>query len=295
MRRRLLLALQIGVPIAALALLAYRFGPGAFRPALAVVSPVPLASALLLGAVAVGAQAARWRIVMRGAGLPLGRTEALAECYRSCALNTVLPGGVAGDVVRAWRQRTDAPLGWWPGAVSVVAERAAGLCVLLAVAAAVLVTQAPSVWPAALAAAVACVAWAVSRPSLRRLSLRDRVAVWAWSTLALASLLALTAVVAATVGIAGGAGEIAVLGLALLAGMAIPLNLGGWGPREAAGVFAAVLVGVTPAAGVAFAVGFGLLVPVSVLPGFLILGMRRIGAVGRGPGQVQLHAHVVAE
>ncbi|HET7326205.1 MAG TPA: lysylphosphatidylglycerol synthase domain-containing protein [Nocardioidaceae bacterium] len=296
MRRHLLLTLQVAVPLACLALLAYRFGPDAFRSALAVVSPVPLLAALLLGGAAVGAQAARWRVVMRGAGLPLGFPEALAECYRSCALNTVLPGGIAGDVLRAWRQRTGAPRGWRPGAVSVLAERAAGLCVLLGAAAAVLLIEAPPAYPAAVAAALACVAWAVSRPSLRRLSLRDRAAVWAWSVLGLLALLGMAAVATATIGVADGPGVVLALGLVLLAGAAVPLNLGGWGPREAAGALAAVLVGVPPAAGVTLAVGFGLLATVSVLPGFLVLGIRRPVRSSRdGARQVELHTHVVTE
>jgi glycosyltransferase 2 family protein len=261
-----------------------------------VVAPVPLLAALLLGGVAVVAHAERWRVVMHGAGLPLGRSEAVAEYYRSSALNSVLPGGVAGDVLRAWRQRTGAPRGWRAGAVSVLTERAAGLCLLLAVAAAVLFVLAPPVYPAVVATALAGVAWAVSRPALRRLSVRDRAAVWGWSAVALAALLGMTAVVAVTIGVADDPGVVAALGLALLAGTAVPLNLGGWGPREAAGALAAVMVGVPPAVGLAFAAGYGLLATVSVLPGFVVLGLHRPPRHVRGEGrQVELDADVVAE
>lgn len=296
MRRRLLRALQIAVPLVILTVLGYQLGSDAFRPALAVVAPVPLTAALLLGGVAVGAHAARWRVLLRGAGLPLGRAEAVAEYYRASALNTVLPGGVAGDVLRAWRRRTGAPRGWRPGAASVLAERAAGVSVLLGVAAVVLATQAPPVSPAALAAGLAGVAWLVSWPSLRRLPPRDRAAVWAWSALSVVALFGLTAVVATSIGVAAGPGVLAVLGFALLAGMTVPLNLGGWGPREAAGALAAVMVGLPPAVGVATAAGYGLLATVSVLPGFLILVAHRPGrALRRGTGQVELDTHVVAE
>jgi glycosyltransferase 2 family protein len=296
MRRRLLRALQIAVPLVILTALGYQLGSDAFRPALAVVAPVPLTAALLLGGVAVGAHAARWRVLLRGAGLPLGRAEAVAEYYRASALNTVLPGGVAGDVLRAWRRRTGAPQGWRPGAVSVLAERAAGVSVLLGVAAVVLATQAPPVSPAALAAGLACVAWLVSWPSLRRLAPRDRAAVWAWSALSVVALFGLTAVVATSIGIAEGPGVLAVLGFALLAGMTVPLSLGGWGPREAAGALAAVMVGLPPAVGVAAAAGYGLLATVSVLPGFLIMVAHRPDrALRRGTGQVELDTHVVAE
>ena len=265
-----MLALQVGVPALALAVLAYRLGPNAFRPALAVVSPLPLFAALVLGGVAVAAHAARWRVVMHGAGLRIGPGEALAEYYRSSALNSVLPGGVGGDVLRAWRQRTGTPEGWRPGAVSVLADRAAGACVLLGAVAAVMLLASPGL--ATVPAVLAGVAWAVARPSLRRLSRRDRVAVWAWSGLSVTALLTLTAVVAAAVGVTARPSDVAVLGMALLAGTAVPLNLGGWGPREAAGALAATLVGVSPALGVALAAGYGLLATVSVLPGFLMLG-----------------------
>jgi glycosyltransferase 2 family protein len=296
MRRGLLVTLQIGVPAVALAVLAYRLGPEAFRPALAVLAPGPLAAALLLGGVAVAANAARWRIVLRGAGLSLSRGQALAECYRATALNVVLPGGVAGDVLRAWRQRTGAPRGWQPGAVSVVTERAAGVALLLGGAAVLLLTTAAPVYPTAVVAVLACVAWAVSRPALRRLSRRERAAVWAWSALALAALLALTFVVAATLGVAHGPRVVAALGLALLAGMSIPLNVGGWGPREAAGALAATMFGVPAATGVALATGYGLLATVSVLPGFLVLCRNRVHrAVDRAAGQVELDADVVTE
>lgn len=270
MRRRVLLTLQVVVPVVALTVLAYRLGPEAFRPALAVVSPLPLLAALVLGGVAVAAHAVRWRVMMHGAGLPIGRAEAVVEYYRSSALNTVLPGGVAGDVLRAWRQRTGERRGWRPGAVSVLADRAVGLCVLLTVVTVVMIAQAPALAP--VPAVLAVIAWVVARPSMRRLSRRRRAAVWGTSVLALAALLALTVVVAAAIGMSTRPGVVAALGVALLAGMAIPLNLGGWGPREAAGALAAVVVGVPPEVGVAYAAGYGLLATVSVLPGFLMLG-----------------------
>lgn len=298
----LLLALRVLVPLLALGVIAYRFGFDAFRPALRVVSPLPLLVSLVLGVVIVAAQAARWRVVMHGADLPLRYRLALAECYRSSALNVVMPGGVAGDVLRAWRQRTGAPQGWRPGAGAVLAERAAGVCLLLAAAGAVLVlTVSPQLGAVAVVAAV--VAWAVARPSMRRLRLRDRAAVWGWSALALAAMVSMTGVVALTLGVSDDPGVVAAIGLALLAGMAVPLNLGGWGPREAAGALAAALVGAPPSVGVAFAAGYGLLVTVSVLPGFLLLGGAGLSSlrtshahtVTGDRGQVELDTDVVAE
>ena len=288
---RLLTVARVLLPFLLLGLLARRLGTQAFRPALEVVSPLPLLAALVLGGVAVAAQSARWRVVLGGSGLPLGRREALVECYRSSALNSVLPGGVAGDVLRAWRQRTGAPKGWQPGAVSVAAERIAGLCVLLVAVSAVLVAESQPVYAAA-AATLAVVAWMATRRPMSRLSRREQAAVWTWSVVALLALLALTVVVALAVGADAGPGVVATMGLVLLAGMAIPLSLGGWGPREAAGALAAVLVGAPPAVGVAVAAGYGLLATVSVLPGFLTLVIpglaaarpERVVTAGRGDG-----------
>lgn len=291
--QRLLAAVRVLLPVFVLVLLGRRLGAEAFRPALAVVSPLPLLAALVLGGVAVAAQSARWRVVMGGAGLTLGRRQALVEYYRSSALNTVLPGGVAGDVLRAWRQRTGAPNGWQQGAVSVAAERVTGLCVLLVAVSAVLVVEGEPVYAVATAAS-AVLAWMVVRRPLGRLSRRERTAVWGWSALALAALVGLTVVGAVTIGAPAGPGVLAALGLALLAGMAIPLSLGGWGPREAAGALAALVVGVPPEVGVAVAAGYGLLATVSVLPGFFALAIPWLARPGR-LRQVELDADVVPE
>ena len=292
MKPALMLAARVVLPVLALALLWQKLGAQAFRPALEVIAPGPLLAGLLLGGVAVAAQTARWRILMAASGIPIGRPEALAECYRASALNTVLPGGVAGDVLRAWRQRARAPGGWRPAAGSVLADRMTGLCLFLAAAAVVLAIQSAPVLAAACAAG-SLIAWSVARPQLRRLGLRERAGVWGWSAVALASLVGLTVVVAVTLRVEEDAAAVATLGIALLAGMAVPLNLGGWGPREAAGALAALLIGAAPAVGVAVAAGYGLLSTVSVLPGFVVLVLG--GPVRRGAREVEFDADVVAE
>ncbi len=288
------LAVRIILPILGLVVLAHRLGAQAFRPALAVIAPGPLLAALVLGGIAVTAQAARWRVVLRGVGLSVGRLEAIAECYRSSALNAVLPGGVTGDVARAWRRRTGDRHGWRPSAVSVLAERACGLCALLTIAAVVLAVEAKPA-SAVAAAVVAGIAWAATRSPLRGLTGRQRASVWGWSVLALAALVALTAITADAIGIHLNPGALATLGLLLLVGMAVPVNLGGWGPREAAGAVAAALVGVPPAVGVAVSAGYGLLATASVLPGFLVLVIEGRTTPPRRGRQVELRAHVLAQ
>lgn len=267
---------RVLVSLVLLGLLAHRFGAAAFRPALDVLAPLPVLAALVLGGAAIAAQSARWRVVVTGSGQELGPRRALAECYRSSALNSVLPGGVAGDAMRAWRQRVDAPRGWLPSAVSVATERFAGLCVLLATAAVVLAVEGHPAY--ALAAAVgAAVTWVAIRRPLGRLTGHERAAVWAWSAVALAALVALALVVGVTLDVPGGPGVLLTLGVVQLAGMSVPLSVGGWGPREVAGALAASLVGIAPAAGVAMAAGYGLLSAVSVLPGFVALVIPTVG------------------
>jgi hypothetical protein len=247
-----------------------RFGAAAFRPALDVLVAWPIVAALVLGGAAIAAQSARWRVVVLGSGHPLGRRRALVECYRSSALNSVLPGGIAGDAWRAWRQRIDAPRGWAPSAVSVATERVAGLGVLLATAAVVLLVEGhPEYAGCALVGAV--VACLVIRRPMQRLTASDRACVWGWSTVALLALVALTVVVGRTLDVPGGIGVLMTLGVVQLAGMSVPLSIGGWGPREAAGALAASLVGVAPSAGIAMAAGYGLLTMVAVLPGYVAL------------------------
>jgi uncharacterized membrane protein YbhN (UPF0104 family) len=61
-------------------------------------------SVLLLGtaiaAVSTLACAWRWRLVARELGVVIALPTAMAACCRSQLLNTVLPGGVLGDVHR---------------------------------------------------------------------------------------------------------------------------------------------------------------------------------------------------
>jgi glycosyltransferase 2 family protein len=286
---------RVLVPVTLLALLVWRVGTQPFHEALSVLTPLPILAALVLGCVAFTAQASRWRMLMAGAGLPLAQPVALAECYRAGALNTVLPGGVAGDVLRAWRQRTGAPGGWRPAAVAVLADRAIGLCVLLTTAACAFAVEGSTLLAAGLAIA-ALVSFAVGRTPLNRLEIRHRAAIWGWSVLLLSSLLGLTAVAAVAIGGSEGPGVVVILGIAALAGMAVPFNLGGWGPREAAGAFAAILVGAPSSTGVAIAAGYGLLSAVSVLPGFVVLVRGWLSRpVRRGSPKIELHTDVVAE
>jgi hypothetical protein len=62
--------------------------------------------------------------------------------------------------------------------------------------------------------------------------------------------------------------------LALLA-MGVPLNVGGWGPREGMAAWAFGAAGLTAGEGVATAMVYGVLVLVSSLPGAAVLLLKR--------------------
>ena len=94
------------------------------------------ALATVIGVLTTVGSALRWRLVARGVGLALPFGAAVAGCYRSQFLNTVLPGGVLGDVHRGVRHGTEvAAVG---RAVRAVAwERSAGQLVQVVISVAV--------------------------------------------------------------------------------------------------------------------------------------------------------------
>src|SRR5690606_14617653 len=78
-------------------------GAEPFLRGLAAVSAPAAAAAVMLGGAASVAASWRWRGVARRLGLRLGWTEAVLASYRAQFLNSVLLGGVVGDVHRAIR------------------------------------------------------------------------------------------------------------------------------------------------------------------------------------------------
>ncbi len=126
-------------------------GAAPFLDGLAAVSPWTIVAAVALAAIATAAAAWRWRMVSTGFGLPLAWSDAFAAYYRSQFLNMVLPGGVVGDVQRAYVQgrvhdRLDL------AARAVAAERIAGQLVQLVLTLAILL-------PLGLTSPLAPLAW----------------------------------------------------------------------------------------------------------------------------------------
>lgn len=134
------LALRAGVSGVLLYLLLRTVGTDDLVSRLRGMRPgwVLVALALSVGQVALSAW--RWSFTAGRLGIRLPFRAALAEYYLASFLNQVLPGGVVGDVSRAWRHaRSQAPemegerLSW-PAVHAVIVERLSGQLAVFAVA-----------------------------------------------------------------------------------------------------------------------------------------------------------------
>jgi glycosyltransferase 2 family protein len=300
-------AVRLAAGAAILAALVAHVGTAAFTAGLAAIGPGAVVAALVLGLLTTVVSAARWCLVARGLGLALPLPEAVADCYRALFLNSVLPAGVLGDVHRAvgyGRRIGDVRRG-----VRVVAlERVTGQLAVVVVAVAVLLAARPAlladavdaVLPAspvavgllaalllALAVDLACGDGPRARRFRAALATGLRtgladvrggvLARGTWPGLLLLSVAALGGYLALFVVAARTAGSDAALGLLLpllvlgLLAMALPLNVGGWGPREGATAVAFGAAGLGAGQGVTVAVVYGVLSLVACLPGAVVL------------------------
>lgn len=299
------------VGIAILGVLLWRLGTGVFLDGLRRIDGASLLVALGIGLLTTVFSAWRWCLVARGLGirLPLGR--AVADYYRALFLNAALPGGVVGDVHRAVRHGQDE--GSMGRAVrAVVLERTAGQLVLAVIGVAVLVTVDNPVLAQtrefgvvlALAAlgllAVVAVLRARRRTpgtSRRRRAVRTAVAeirqtllsranapgVLVSSVLVLVGHVAMFVVAARVAGSAAPATELVPLALLALIAMGLPLNVGGWGPREGVTAWAFGAAGLGASMGLTVAVIYGVLSLVASLPGLVVLVARWAAGLRRSP------------
>ena len=286
-----------------LLLLVGKLGSRAVLDGLGAIGVPAVLAALALGLLTTTATAARWCIVARGLGLVLPLPVAVGNCYRAGFLNSVLPAGVLGDVHRAvgyGRQIGDVGRGVRVVALERVTGQLAivalGLAVLLGCRPALLGTAAGSLRPGwlgtaelvALGIAVAAAGlWLARGPHAARLAAALRTGLTdardgvlsrgAWPALLLLSVVTLAGYLALFVVAARAAGSQAALPellpllvLGLLA-MALPLNVGGWGPREGATAVAFGAVGLGAAQGLTTAVVYGVLSLIACLPGAAVL------------------------
>jgi uncharacterized membrane protein YbhN (UPF0104 family) len=290
-----------------LAMLLWRLGTGAFLDGVRVIDAPALLLAFAIGVTTTTFSAWRWCLVARGLGLRLSFRAAVGDYYKALFLNAALPGGVLGDVDRAVKHGKD------EGDVgrsvrAVVLERTAGQLVLIGVGVTVLLTV-PSpvltllqrhglvaaVVVAGVAGAAVLLLLAVRR--LRQggsriaravrtgateirtglLARRNWPGVTLASTVVLAGHVATFVVAARVAGSSASLLRLAPLMLLALLAMSLPLNVGGWGPREAVTAWAFGAAGLSATQGLTIAVVYGLFAFVAALPGAVVLLVRAAG------------------
>lgn len=284
--------------------LIWKVGAAGFVEGFRVIDAGELLAALLIGLATTVLSAWRWCLVAHRLGLRLPLGRAVADYYRALFLNAVLPAGVLGDVHRAVRHgRDEGDVG--AGVRAVVLERTAGQAVVV-VAGCVVLLAGPTIAPARdIGLAVLIVAslvvfgylamrrwtgpdsrWRRTLDDVRHgLLARDAwPAVAVLSTAVLAGHITLFVIAAHAAGADLPAGQLVPLVIVSLLAMGLPVNVGGWGPREGATVLMFAAAGLGAAQGLTTAVVYGLLGLVASLPGALMLVRRR---AERGQGRRQ--------
>lgn len=284
-----------------LAAIAVAAGAEPFVRGVTAVTPLAVAAALALTAVATAAAAWRWRVLAARLGLQLGWRESVAAYYRSQFLNSVLPGGVVGDVDRAVSHGRSVDQ-VAHAARAVAAERSVGQAVQLVLAFVVLASIGISAYAPAmgLLLVVAGVAGAVvavglasrrARALLRRElvilqdalgSARTVVSVVAASIIVVTAHVATFLVACVAVGVDASPERMTAAAVIAVLAASIPLSMGGWGPREGAAAWAFAAAGLGAATGIAAATAFGVLAMIAVAPGAVVvaaslLRRRRLG------------------
>ena len=244
----------------------------------------------------------RWRFTAGRLGVDLSFAAAWREYYLSIFLNQVLPGGVAGDVSRAWRQarvqtRLREPGG--PAVRAVIFERLSAQAVMTSVAVVSLLLLPLTVnrgsrlvmsgaGAVALLIVIATVVWIRRQSSAQSLSgqvLADLGAAHLSGPVLAAQLVSAAIVVgtylatylaaARAVGVDTPLPVFLPLVAPVLMTMLIPVTVAGWGLREGAAAVLWGAVGLTAIDGVTVSVAYGLLVLIGSLPGAVVLMLSR--------------------
>jgi uncharacterized membrane protein YbhN (UPF0104 family) len=299
--------LRLAAGVSVLWFLVRHLGAAPFEDGLRAVTWQTVLVAATLTILTTVCSAWRWRIVARALGVDIGLAGAVGAYYRSLFLNSVLPGGILGDVHRAVTHGRNA--GDVGGGVRAVAwERLCGQVIQAVVTAAVLLTLPSPVRPALpyVLAAVAVVAGCAAlllrgtarrgRSRLTRAARavaadvrRGLLAPGVWPQVTLASVLVVaghtaTFVIAArAAGCTAPLGELVALLMVVQTAGAIPLSIGGWGPREGVAAWAFAVAGFGSATGVKVTTLYAVLMLAAVVPGAGLL-LRDVVRRRRGPG-----------
>src|SRR5689334_24120530 len=292
--------LRLAAGVSVLWFLGRQVGAAPFRDGLRAVTWQAVVAAVTLTVLTTVCSAWRWRVVARALGVGIGLPAAVRAYYRSLFLNSVLAGGVLGDVHRAvthGRRAGDVVR----GLRAVAWERLCGQVIQAVVTAVVLLTLPSPVRPAlpyvlagiaGIAGIAGCAALVVggaarrgrSRPARAARTIaadlrRGLLVPGVWPQLTLASLLVVaghtaTFVVAARVaGCTAPLGELIALLMVVQIAAGIPLSIGGWGPREGIAAWAFAAAGLGAANGVTVSTLYAVLMLAAVSPGAgLVLG-----------------------
>jgi hypothetical protein len=273
---------------AALALVVWRVGTGAFADGLRSVDGRALAAAMVIGVVTTACSAWRWTVVARLHDLRLSFPAALAAYYRSMFLNLTLPGGIVGDVHRGVSHgRTAGTAG--RGLLAVAWERGIGQVVQIAVTIAVLLVLPspvhafmPFVVVGAVAAAVAVVMARGRRGTAvtaARMTRWEALGVTTASLLAVLGYAGMFVIAARAAGIAAPMSRMMPLALLAVTAMVLP-SIAGWGPREGVTAWAFGAAGLGVGAGVSAAVVYGVMALAASLPGAVVLAAGWVDSAG---------------
>jgi len=287
---------RLAVSLSILAFLAVIIDPGAVLDSLRRLRPGWVLAALGVSVLQVTASAWRWRYTAGRLGVELPLRRAVSEYYLASFLNQILPGGVLGDVSRAWRHarvasvrsaRGEASLARsLPSVHAVILERLSGQVVMIVVAAC---SAAFLGGLRAVAVVLAgCLAASLLVRGVRRharipgtASFADNARAafgggalpvqLATSLLVVASYLGVYLMGSRAVGVQTPVAVLVPLVAPVLVSMLLPVTVAGWGVREGAAAALWGAVGLSAHDGVAISVVYGLLVLVATLPGAVIV------------------------
>jgi len=304
-------SLRLAAGVTVLWFLGWRVGAAPFEDGLRAVTWQAVVAAVALTVLTTVCSAWRWRVAARALGVGIDLPRATGAYYRSLFLNSVLPGGVLGDVHRAvmhGRRAGDVAL----GVRAVAWERLYGQVIQAVVTAVVLLTLPSPVRPAlpyilagiaGLAGCGALIVGVTARRGRSRLTRAARTVAadlrhgllvpGVWPQVMLASVLVVaghtaTFVIAARVaGCTAPLGELVALLMVIQIAAGIPLSVGGWGPREGVAAWAFAAAGLGAATGVTAATLYAVLMLAAVSPGAGLLvrdTVRRRRGLGH-PGE----------
>ena len=294
--------LRLGVSLGFMLGLAWWFNPTDVVGPLVGMRPGWVLLAVSISFVQIAVLAWRWRFTARHLGVELAFPVAWREYYLSIFLNQVLPGGVMGDVSRAWRharsQHGESEQSG-PAVRAVVFERLSAQMVMVVLAVVSLLAlpvvldrlPTPTFLMAGLVTtvvALAFVAWKrrrlsggsrlgrmLTELSLSRYSGRVLILQLASAIFVVATYLATYLVASRAIGMEIPTLVLLPLVAPVLMTMLIPVTVAGWGLRESAAAVLWGAVGLTAADGVAVSLAYGLIVLLCSLPGAFVLLFKR--------------------